>query len=301
MNWDDVKLFLTVAEQGSFRRAAETLQLGHSTLSRRIEALEKSLDVKLFSRQSTGLTLTQAGEEMLRTAESVSERLEGLSSRLYGQESGVSGHIRLTVPEVIFHYLLAGPIGEFLEEWPDISLEIDCSYELLNLATREADLAIRLTNSPEDSLIGSRLGTFSDAAYATENYLKRFRTCSEPQHAFISPGEGYPLDPLFYLEYATHLPPNIRLTIPSLHGQTLAAEQSLGVAMLPTLIGEAHPKLIRMSEPRPRMDVWLLGHSDTRRNPRLQLFRSFLRTVFDANPLLASGDQLPHSESSSSD
>lgn len=289
MNWDDVKLFLKVAEQGSFRRAADELQLGHSTLSRRIEALETSIDVKLFSRQSTGLTLTAAGEQMLSAAESVSETLEGLASKLYGQESGISGHVRLTVPEVVFQYLLAGPISDFMNEWPDITLEIDCSYQLMNLATREADLAIRLTNSPPDSLIGSHLGTLYDSAYATQTYIERFKASSETRHELVHPGGDYPLHPAFLPEYAAELPPKIRLTIPSIHGQTRAAEQSLGLAMLPTIIGEPNPQLIRMSEPQPRLEIWLLGHPDTRHNPRLQIFRAFLRNVFENNELVFPG------------
>lgn len=287
MNWDDVRLFLTVAEQGSLRRAAAKLEVGHSTLSRRIEALETSIDAKLFSRQSTGLTLTAAGEEMLRTAATVSEQLDGLASRLFGRDSDISGHIRVTMPDVIFEYLLADPLSAFMTQWPDITLEIDCSYQLMNLATREADLAIRVTNTPSDSLIGSRVGTLSDAAYATESYLARFNSMEERRHQVIHPGGDYPRDFVFLPEYESAAPSQIRLTLPGIRGQTRAAELSLGVAMLPTIIGEQHPQLIRLSEPSLRSEIWMLGHADTRQNPRLQLFRAFLREVFAANRLVS--------------
>ncbi len=282
MNWDDVRLFLAVAEQGSFRKAAQQLEVGHSTLSRRIESLEDSLGVLLFSRKSTGLTLTSAGEELQRTGQPIQVEFAQLQVRMFGQDDQARGNIRFTAPSLIIRDVLMQPLREFCTRWPDIHIEVDHSLDLLDLSTKEADIAIRMTNTPGDHLIGRKVGVYCEAAYAGAEYLRWFEAAAPDAHRWLYPGGNYRFEVLLHAPYQTPAPPRRYLTVPDLESQVRGAELGMGIAMLPCLMADANPKLQRISNVVKRTDIWLLAHRDTRNNRRMQLFRDFLVKAFAA-------------------
>lgn len=287
MNWDDVRMFLAVAEQGSYRRAALKTNIGYSTLSRRIESLEHSLGARLFLRQSTGLSLTPAGLELLNTASPMRKEFDCLRSRLLAQEKVPSGTIRFTVPSLMVNYVLMDAIQEFLKLWPDIGLDIDSSLSLLDLGAREADLAIRMTNHPGDDLMGRKVGGFYEAVYASPVYLNEFLAAEANEHRWIYPGGNYQFEAELSPMYQAT--PTISITLPDLESQMLAAERNLGIATLPCVMGDDHDSLVRISEPYKRCDIWLLAHPDTRGNRRMQIFRDFLVGVFEGQRQVLSG------------
>ena len=279
MNWDDVRLFLAVAEEGSFRKGATKLDVGHSTLSRRIEALETELGIKLFNRVSTGLELTPAGEEMRRTASPMEMEFSQLQVRLFGRDAQPKGPIYFTAPSLIVNHVLMGPLTKFCELWPDIDIHIDNSLDRRNLATREADVALRMTNQPDNELIGRKVGTYCEAAYASDAYLQWYLTEGNGVHRWLYPGDGYEfkmnLDPVYR---SLHKPKPL-ITIPDPEGQAKGAQMGGGLATLPCVIGSQLPELKRISDVVDRSDIWLLAHKDTRANRRMQLFRDFLVEV----------------------
>ncbi len=280
LNWDDVRLFLAVAEEGSFRQAALKSGVGHTTLSRRIEALEQNLGTKLFVRKSTGLKLTDAGEDMLKTAVPMREEFSGLQARLFGEEQEVSGMIRVTVPHVLLNYFLLEELKTFCERWPEIRFDIDTSLDIVDLRSREADLAVRMTNTPGDYYVGRSLGRYCEAVYASHAYLDRFEAENRAEHVWVSPGDDYEFVAEFYDEWRVDDVPSASIVLPDVQSQMQAAESSMGIATLPCVMGDQNEKLIKISEPYFRTDIWLLSHPDTRGNKRMQLCREFLVEVF---------------------
>ncbi len=283
MNWDDLRLFLTTAEEGSFRQAALKLNLGHTTLSRRIETLEKNLGTKLFNRQSRGLELTPAGDEMLRTAKPVGQQFNELQVRMFGQDQVPRGNINLTVPCLFIDYLLLDAINEFCQRWPEITVNINSSLEVMDLSTKEADIAIRMTSSPGEQLIGRKVGVFCEAAYASPEYLEAYISDKKPFHRWISPGDNYKFVVELNDPYKTVQPHHIQLVVAEPHTQMFCAEKNMGLAMLPCVMADINPNLRRISNYVHRSDVWLLAHKDSRANKRMQLFREFLTEVFAEN------------------
>lgn len=280
MNWDDIRLFLTTAEEGSFRQAAGKLNLGHSTLSRRIDALEHDLGTKLFNRQSRGLTLTPAGKEMLDTAVSMNQQFDQLQIRMFGQDKTPRGNIKLTVPGLLLNYLLIDSLNRFCEEWPEISIDVNTSLSLLDLSAKEADIAIRMTNHPGEQLIGRKIGVYCEAAYASEIYLENFTNQNERVHQWIHPGGDYKFEAELANAYTTEQEHKIQLVVPDIDAQMHFAERHVGIAMLPCLMADRNPQLKRISSIVHRSDIWLLAHKDSRENTRMQLFREFLVDVF---------------------
>lgn len=164
MNWDDIKIFLALVRAGTVRGAAEKLGLSHSTVARRVEAMEKRLAVRLFDRLPTGYAVTPAGEDMLRVAEGVENELDGLERRILGHDRQLAGHIRLTMVDFLASNLLMSHLVEFTRKYPDIDLEIITSYDALNLDNREADVSLRFGQNPPEHLFGRRLLTIATAA-----------------------------------------------------------------------------------------------------------------------------------------
>lgn len=281
MNWDDVRLFLAVAEEGSFRQAAQKLNIGHTTLSRRVESLEQDLGTKLFTRQSTGLKLTAAGSDMLQTAVPMREEFNSLQARLFGEEQDVAGTIKLTVPYVLLNSFLLKELKAFTDRNPGIHFEIDAGLDLVDLKTREADLAIRLTNNPGDSYIGRRLSLFCEAVYASENYLTQFKNADLKCHHWIYPGGDYQFVAELFPEWRCNEPPEVKMVLPDVAAQIQAAEVGMGIATVPCVMGEQNATLRRISEVYERTEIWLLAHPDTRGNRRMQLCREYITEVFE--------------------
>ena len=284
LDWDDVRIFLAVCRHGSFRKAADELGAGHTTLSRRIDALETRLNTKLLNRLPTGLSLTTAGEEMQATAAGLAENFAELEVKMFGQDLEARGKIKFTVPVMLLTYVLLEPIVEFRKAWPEIEIEFDHTFGIRDLSAKEADLALRITENPDQELIGKRIGTYCEAAYATESYLARHKKGMD--HAWLYPGNYHfdaKLDPKFRGRLVSIT------TFPDPDTQRAAALKSLGVATLPCIIGEAEQNLVRISEVQRRSGIWLLTHKDARGNRRMQLFRDFLIDALNDNEAILEG------------
>ncbi len=292
MNWDDARLFLAIAEEGSFRRTAIKLNLGHSTLSRRIESLEENLGVQLFNRSTTGLTLTPSGEEMVDTAKIVSSEFDQLKVRLFGRDQLVKGRIVLTLPGILLNHLIMPMLVEFQKKWPEITLEIITGFEKLDLNAKEADVAIRLTSNPDEHFIGRCLGSFHQAVYASQYYLDSYLAAKgEAAHQWIRPGEASVFDYTLARPYESPLPIESSLIVPDINAQMEVAIAGRGLATLPCFMGDPCPDLVRLSSSKLRADIWLLSHKDLRNHKRMQLFRAFICEKFEGFQGLLKGDE----------
>ncbi len=275
MNWDDLRLFLAAADAGSMRAAAKTLRISHTTISRRIESLEADFDTRLFERRSDGFDLTPAGEALLPVARSMESNLLGVERQVRGADKELVGPLVVTLPDMFAMYLVGPLLMDFMEAYPSIDLEVSESWDVFDLSKREADIAIRFTDNPPEHLIGRELGICHEAAYSTEAYLEEHGPLKTSQTArWIGFGDAAYQSRWVASSPFPHLQTLGRLDqIPT---QVEATKAGFGIGLLPCFAGDTVPELVRLTDPSPRMGVWLLSHRDLRASARVRAFRQFV-------------------------
>ena len=185
MNWDDMKLFLAVARTGSISGGAKQLGVQHSTVSRRLRSLEEKLGARLIERKKSGYELTLAGENVKQSAIRIEREMLGVDEALLGKDTTLVGPLRVTAINNMASSVLMPMFAQFSELHPQVDLHIIVSNMDASLAQREADIAIRLTNTPTDTLIGKRLLTVASTIYGSHKYIKKIRQQkAEPQMAW---------------------------------------------------------------------------------------------------------------------
>ncbi len=157
ISWDDFRLVKAVADARSLVGAAEHLGLNHSTVFRRLGALEAQLGTKLFERSRTGYAATAAGEEMMTLAASMDQDITDFERKIAGRDVKPAGDLRVTTNDAFITHLLTPPFASFCRAFPDIRLEVIIGNQSLNLSKRDADVAIRATAKPSEALVGRRM------------------------------------------------------------------------------------------------------------------------------------------------
>ncbi len=273
MNWNDLKYFVELARSGSVRATATKLQVSHSTVSRRVEALEKDLSVKLFNRFPEGFVLTAEGEHALVRAQDVENGVHGFELELLGKDARLSGQVKVTLPEPLASYFLLQHLPAFNRMYPDIDVRFIPSYNWLDLSRREADVAIRSVDKAPEHLIGRQLLVMHDAAYATREYLDRYDLDDPDSGACWLGWDDNVVYPLWTKPTGYgHLPAVGSMPDPNL--QIAAAKAGMGIAWLPCFMGDPDPELFRL--PRcptfARWKTWILTHPELRTTERVRQF-----------------------------
>lgn len=277
-DWDDIRLFLELARQGSLSAAARRLKVDHSTVARRVAALEKHLDLRLFDRLARGYVLTEEGEALLGTA----ERMETEALALQRQASGrpaLQGNVRISTSPMLASLFLAPRLAEFRNLHPDIRIALSGNNRVVDLSRREADIALRLTKPNESGLIARRLGTVGFALYAGAKYL---RATKPKDYGFIGYDETLgQISQQRWLEQQLRGRPIVFLCS-DMTTMYHAARADMGVAVLPHFVGTTDPRLRRVAAETdaPDRDIWLLVHPDLRRAPRVRVAMDYLVALF---------------------
>lgn len=276
MDWNDIKIFLALVRHRSVRAAGDRLGISHSTVARRIEALERELKVRLFERRNTGYAITAAGEEVLAVAEGVEGDLMQIERSVLGRDQRLAGDVRFTTADFLATHLLMPHVAAFCELYPDIHVEVVTTYEALDLNRREADVALRFTRNPQGHLVGRQVATMYQVPYATPAYLAQHDLGPGSSAAWIGFDGRAPFPKWVREGPLPHLP--ARGCFQSLLVQKEAAKAGMGLAMLPCLLGDADADLVRLPgmTPQPAFDLWLLTHRDVRSSARLRVFMQFM-------------------------
>jgi DNA-binding transcriptional LysR family regulator len=294
VDWDDVRHFLALARTGSVRAAGALLGVSHSTVARRVEALERRLGVRLFDRHRDGYLLTDAGREMVAGAERVEREMAALERGLAGQDARLEGPVRVTCTDSFIAKILLRVLGRLCEAHPGIELELDADAKNLDLSKREADVALRAllpAAAPPEHLIGRRLVPITLCNYAGTAHPARLdpEPCARPVRWLgsnlpkimeeLAASSSYPEAPIWG-------------TFPSMEVMAEAARAGLGLVMLPTYAGDPDPGLTRLAKPDLRhvADFWLLSHGDLRDNARLRATREAIATGLAAHAALFRGE-----------
>lgn len=277
LDWNDLKVFLALERGGSARTAAARLGTSHSTVLRRLQALEDALGAQVFDRTPDGLVLTSPGARLLIKAQQIEAEVFEVERDLLGADIRLQGPIRLTVPPPVAKYLLLPYLARFRRDYPEIDLEIVATYGYSDLSRRDADVAIRFAEAPEDHLVGRQLPRFRDAVYASPAYVEEhFHADGSVEAAWI----GWPDAQRFSQRitptgYGTH---PVAWRLPDLELQAEAARQGLGMALLPCIMGDRNWSLTRVpgTATYDTLPAWLLTHPDLRRMERVRVFARLL-------------------------
>jgi DNA-binding transcriptional LysR family regulator len=277
--WSDLQVFLAVCERDSIAGAARSLQVNHSTVLRRIAALERALSVRLFDRLPRGYVLTEHGQELAAAVADLPAQVDAAQRRLTGADLALSGTIRLTAPDALIHALLWPLLAQFQRQHPQVRLEVVAGNSFLNLTQREADVAVRGVNRPPENLIGRRVGSLQTALYASRDYLESLgKNAAESDWRWV--GHDALLAPLDSAKWMRkHVPDErIVLRVDSLVAMADAVAAGVGVGWVLCPLAEARTCLQRLKAPPPELDtqVWVLTHPDLRRVTRVRALTDFL-------------------------
>lgn len=289
MNWDDYRYFLAVAADGSLSAAARRLGQSHSTILRRLDKLEATLDARLFERFHSGYVLTAAGEELLALLAPVDERLGDVARQVSGRDAQLQGTIRITTTDTLLQSLLLPAVAAFRRQYPGIGVQVTVNNSFLNLSRREADVALRPTNAPPDNLVGRKLGRLQTAPYAAKAYLRHRRDDDWATYDWVAPDDG-----LAHLAQARWLRANIpvdrwAVSVDTLRGMADAVEAGIGAGMVLCVLADERPKLVQLAPPVAALDtdVWILTHPDLRRVGRIRALTEFLHGALASHPAFA--------------
>jgi DNA-binding transcriptional LysR family regulator len=289
MDWDKLRIFHAAAQAGSFTHAGEVLHMSQSAVSRQVAALEAELGVPLFHRHARGLILTEQGEELFRAAADVLLKLEAVRSRLTDSAEKPSGTLRVTTTVGLGSTWLTPRLHEFVELYPAINLHLILDDQELDLAMRQADVAIRLRQPTQPDLIQRRLFTVHMHLYAAPSYLKRMGQPKSIEdldaHRIVTFGVPVPsyLKDLNWLETAGRASDDPRepaVKINNIFAMKNAVVRGMGIAVLPNYMVEADSGLVQLlpNEQVPSFASYFVYPAELKNSARVHVFRDFLLT-----------------------
>ncbi len=291
IDWDRVRVFRGVAEAGSFTRAAESLGLSQSAISRQISALEEDLRTPLFHRHARGLVLTEQGEILLETAQEIAGRMAAVETRLDDAKGHPAGHLKINTTVGFGTVWLTAHLSEFLDLYPEITVSLIVIDTELDLSMREADVAIRLNPPRQPDLIQKRLMTVHTHLYAAPEYLEAAPPLASAadldRHRLIVYGAEATPPPVPSLNWVLiagraeddpQPPRRATLLINNVYGMLRATERGLGVASLPDYLCSTSRRLVRVLPQLegPTFDAYFVYPEEMRASKRVSVFRDFL-------------------------
>lgn len=280
LDWDDLRLALAIADTGGLSPAARRLGVNHSTVYRRLNAFEDRLGVRLFERHTAGYTPTAAGAELAERARRIADEVAALDRNLAGADLRLSGTVAVTTTDTVATHLLVPALRAMRETHPDIEIEVAVASGFLNLSKRQADVAIRPSAEPPETLVGRRIAAMAFCVYGLGDY-DYDDLADLTQHPWIMPDET--LAHTAAAQWLRNALPDVQPVIRSnsFAAMEAAAVAGYGLVVLPCFIGDAQPALVRVGK---RIDaiegaLWVLTHEDLRRTARI---RAFMEVVSEA-------------------
>ncbi len=283
-NWDDTRVFLAIARAGTLSGAAEAMNMGIATLSRRLDRLESALAVPLFSRHQSGYRLTDDGEALLERAEALESAglAFGESAKL---QVNVAGLVRLATSDNLATHFILPSLTELLDSYPDLRVEVLSGVSSVNLHRRDADLAIRMVKPDSGNLTLKRLGTVGFGLYADRTYLKQWQ--GKATELLLSHGQY-----IGWSESHQHLPAArwvtrmlrgrpCRVEANTLAAQLSAVSAGLGLGILPHFMARKNALHCVNSDIGVDQTLWLVMHSDLAHSQRVRVVADHLIALFE--------------------
>ncbi len=281
IDWSDVPYFLAVAESGTLAGAASKLSVNHSTVYRRINILEEKVGARLFDRNQEGYSLTETGASIMKYARDAENSIHSFSRTVAGKDHQLSGRISITAPSSLLatDYLVPC-VSQFCKKHPDIRIDIIVSDEVQDLTRGDADLALRVTRHPPESLIGRKICQITWDVYASKSYIQKF---GQPKsmgdlenHKLIGSNGSFQHVPVYNYFNELYLRENFVCSASDLFTISALSSHGMGVVVLPSNF--KNHKLIKLFKVTPSFDeqLWILVHPDLRHSARISALCNFL-------------------------
>ena len=274
-DWDDVRIFLSIVEHGSLSSAAEALDINQSTVSRRISSLEDKLEVSLFERnRGSRWAVTAAGEQMLDAAELMNDSANMIVREVVRNSTELRGHVSVTFSDIGARYLAVPALAALARTWPELQLTMNVSNDLLDLSSREADVALRIADTVPGDMLATRICSVSIGVYGTRYWYDRFVAGERklPMITWIKDGDFGGLVGNLQTDW------DVKYRSNNTQAMLEFARAGLGVAPLSCYEAGDIPQLVRF-EMFPLIEgpgLWVLSHSDLRTTARVRLVRDAL-------------------------
>ena len=302
LDWDKLRVFHAVAEAGSFTHASETLNRSQSAVSRQISALEESLGVSLFHRHARGLILTEQGDLLYKTVHDVFSKLNNVENLLTETKENPEGILRVTTTVAFGSVWLVSRLRDFIRTYPQIQVQVQLDDRELDLAMREADVAIRFNEPTQGDLIQRHLGSMRANLYASPEYLK---DRGVPQgihdlktHDIVQFGEGTaPIPHINWLSEqmaAVDVAAHTTLRVNNIYGIYRAIKAGIGIGSLPEYFGREGTGIVQVLPELEGMqiDAYFVYAAELRNSTRVSVFRDYLvREIGRAKSQLTVGAQ----------
>ncbi|MCC6778803.1 MAG: LysR family transcriptional regulator [Hyphomicrobiales bacterium] len=289
LSWDDFRYVKAIADARSLALAAGALGVNHSTVFRRLGQIEQQLGSRLFDRSRGGYGLTSCGEQMVRLAARMSDEIVRFERRATGRDLRPAGELRVTTSELVLQHLLLEPLVRFRRAYPEIVLELLVANQMISLAKREADIAVRtIYQSPPEGLIGEKI---ADLGWAV------FGTAAKGSQGFELARAGKEEDWVALLDQASVArmaqwyrqnvdESRIVYRANTMVGLAEAASAGMGLALLPSYVAYAFPQLTQLAPLLPELTgkLWVLTHPDLYGSARVRAFFDFCSTELGQQP-----------------
>lgn len=283
--WDDVRFFLAVARAGSLSGAARMLDVGHVTVGRRIATLEKRLGVTLLNQSPDGYSVTPAGQAILQQCAAMESAALGLERIAAGRDAETSGSVRVTATEALAYQLVVSAIAALRALHPNLQVDLNAGVRSLDIARRDADLAVRFARPTASELVGRKLGEVGYALYASPRYLAQrgvpkrgggLAGCDLITYT----GAPSATSPFFMGEALDGARVSVRCDNSLI--QLKAAASGLGIAELACFLGDSSAEIVRLwpDEPPSQRSAWLIVHQDLRRSARIEIVSAAIGEEF---------------------
>ncbi len=281
MDWNALKIFMAIAHSNTLMGAADALGMSHSTIYRRLNDFEEQVG-RLFERLNGTYELTELGEDMLVHAQRITHSFDDIERHIAGKDTKPKGVVRITAPRSFAYNLLPKHLAELNKLYPDILLELLVTNLEMNMTNRHADIALRVTSSPPDHLVGREVCRIKWGVYGHPDYLAKHGRPENidqlNQHCLI--GGAGPLRSHAILSWLDKkLSHNITLRSDDLVAMSHLANSAQGLALLPDDLALPGIERLFTFEPAKENQLWILTHPDLRKVERIKIVMQFLATA----------------------
>lgn len=284
-DWSSLQFVLAVAQTGSFHHAAEKMGAHATTVSRRVQELERELNSKLFVRRAHGMTLTPAGRALVCKAAEMEAVVAAVTNNIVGLDGQLAGVVRLYVSEGVGTHWVTPILGDFHRQFPEIALDVVTGARSGDLLTEETDISITIVKPEDPRLVALRLGAIGFSLFASREYLRRY---SVPEtvddlgrHKLIYQAIHH-TDPLFnWWRGVVDANGGAVFRTNSANFAVAATQAGFGIALGPAFYRQAAFDLIRLEIDLPfKADLWVVTHEETNRSARVRAVGDFLKERF---------------------
>lgn len=283
-DWDDVRYFLSVAKTGSFSAAATQLNTKQTTVGRRIQALERRLGAKLFDRHRHGMEVTPAARGVLVQAESMLSNATAIERHLAGLDREMSGVVRIASTEGIAAHWLVPRLGQLRRTHPDIIVQVIASDQVLDLATRQADLAIRFFRPTSNQLVAARVGQFNMSIFAAPSYIEQYGLPQKledlREHHIVDHTVLHALPAMKPWTDVVERSLSVVLRTNSSYAAMEAVAVGYGISVFPDYVAKMSNLVAAPIDLRIVRDVWLVSHEETNKGARIRTVIDYVREQF---------------------